>query len=613
LAGRLIATLVETSPRRVLTAAALTFGLGFVEGIGLLALVPLLELVGLDAHQGSLGPILAVFRSAFGAVGLEPSLPLVLGLYVTVVGIQAALQWQQGLLETALRENVVHSLRTRLYNAIQGTTWSHFSRMRGSSFAELLTQRVDRVANAIYYLLNLSVTGVIAVVYVAMAVRVSPGMSLLVLAAGAALGLTIRPRLAAARQAGERYNDASARLYEATAEHLESSKVARSYNATDGQRGLFSMLSSRLVDASVAATRTVTAMRAWMAVGSALLLACIVYVAHSVARMPPAALFLLIFLFARLLPRVTTLYEKAQALAGELPALEAVIQAEAQCLAATESRSRTREAVQLNHGIDCREVSFSYGVGAPALQRVTLSIAARKTTAIVGPSGAGKTTVADVLMGLLPPESGALMVDGVPLTTERLHVWRDQIGYVSQDAFLFHDTIRVNLLWAKPEATEDQLWRALALGAADDFVRRLPQGLDTIVGDRGMTLSGGERQRISLARALLRQPRLLILDEATSSLDSENETRIRRAIEQLHGQVTIVQITHRLSTIRHADVIHVLDEGHLVESGSWDELITRADGRLRALAQAQDLECPSPGPSPQFVMHRGTRSEVLTA
>ena len=172
---------------------------------------------------------------------------------------------------------------------------------------------------------------------------------------------------------------------------------------------------------------------------------------------------------------------------------------------------------------------------------------------------------------------------------ERALSWREKIGYVAQDTFLFHDTVRANLLWARPDATESDLRGALRMAAADEFVARLPQGLDTIVGDRGATLSQGERQRLALARALLRRPRLLVLDEATNSLDSENETRILGAIERIHGGITTVLIAHRLSTIRWADLIYVIEDGRVVESGDWTTLSAKLDGRFRSWCVAQGL------------------------
>jgi ATP-binding cassette subfamily C protein len=193
-------------------------------------------------------------------------------------------------------------------------------------------------------------------------------------------------------------------------------------------------------------------------------------------------------------------------------------------------------------------------------------------------------------MGLLVPDTGRVLVDDVPVGAERVRSWRTSIGYVAQETFLFHDTVRANLLWARPEADDKEIWWTLRLAAAEGFVSGLPEGLETVLGDRGVRLSGGERQRIALARALLREPSLLILDEATSALDSENERRIQNAIDALRGQMTILIITHRLSTVHGADVIHVLEQGRLVETGDWETLTRKGDGRFNALATAQGVD-----------------------
>jgi ATP-binding cassette subfamily C protein len=193
----------------------------------------------------------------------------------------------------------------------------------------------------------------------------------------------------------------------------------------------------------------------------------------------------------------------------------------------------------------------------------------------------------DLLLGLLTPQEGRILVDGTPLTPALIGAWRRQVGYVPQETLLFHATIRENLLWVRPDATDEEMSEALRLAAADGFVANLPRGLETVVGDRGVLLSGGERQRLSLARALLRRPRLLVLDEATSSLDSENEMRIQKAIDGLHTQVTMVIVAHRLSTIRSADFIYVLDHGRAVERGTWKELTSRRTGRFLDLYRAQ--------------------------
>jgi ABC-type multidrug transport system fused ATPase/permease subunit len=249
-------------------------------------------------------------------------------------------------------------------------------------------------------------------------------------------------------------------------------------------------------------------------------------------------------------------------------------------------------------------VSFAYPEAeqGPVVRAVTLEIPANGTTALVGPSGGGKTTLADLLIGLLQPQEGEILVDGAPLASLDLRAWRRGMGYVAQESFLFNDTIRANLTMevggevtgsdaaangeGEPAETGDadaRLFAALAAAGLEGFVRGLPRGLDTVVGERGVRLSGGERQRLALARALIRRPRLLILDEATSALDYESEALIRDALGRLKGEMTVVMITHRLYLARDADRVHVMEEGRLVESGTWDELMA-GGGRFAALS-----------------------------
>ncbi|MFN7917538.1 MAG: ABC transporter ATP-binding protein [Vicinamibacterales bacterium] len=592
---RLVAAIVESSPRLAAATMVLALAVGLFEGVGLVALVPLLQLVGLDTQQGALDSVLRIFHALFAAVGLVPTLPVVLVTYVGIVVVQQVLARAGSLVQNQLRENIVHQMRTRLYRAIAGTRWVHFSSRRADSFTDLLTQKVDRVSDGAYYLLDLVVTGIVALAYAVLAFRVSPLLTSFVSICGVALLAVQRRRFALARAVGGSYSDAITRLHAATVDHLASMKIAKSYGAEARHADVFARLSADLGQTSRIAIDTLAVTREWMAIGSAALLAVLVYVAHTVLAMSTGSLLLLVFLFARLVPRLTALYDKAQILLVDLPAFEAVTRAEAECLAEAEPAADAHEAIVLQHGVDCRGVTFSYrrDAQAEALADVTLRVRAHATTAIVGPSGAGKSTLADLLMGLVTPDAGSIEVDGVALEPAHLLSWRSRIGYVAQETFLFHDSVRANLVWASPGATDDAIWRALEQAAAADFVRSLPQGLDTMVGDRGLMLSGGERQRLSLARALLREPQVLILDEATSSLDSENERRIQEAIDRLHHQVTIVVITHRLSTIRSADVIHVLEAGRVVESGDWATLVAGRTGRFRALCQAQGIDVPA--------------------
>lgn len=232
---------------------------------------------------------------------------------------------------------------------------------------------------------------------------------------------------------------------------------------------------------------------------------------------------------------------------------------------------------------------FSYKAGKPVLSDVNLRVARGKLTAIVGASGAGKSTIADMILGFHEPTSGAVRIDGVPLKDFDITSYRRRLGYVPQESVLFNTTIRENLMWAKDTATAAEIERACGQANAHEFIQELPDGYDTVVGDRGVRLSGGQCQRVALARAILMQPELLVLDEATSALDSESERLIQKAIESIAETTTVVAIAHRLSTIARADYVYVLDGGRVVEEGVYRDLV-QSDGVFKRMVATQSLE-----------------------
>ena len=577
-------------PWKVTLAIGLMVALSFMEGISLLMLVPLLQLVGLDVQQGSIGQLAQFVSHLFSTIGIQPTLIAVLSIYVLIVIAHSLLGRLETSLSLTLEYDFVLSLRQRLYRAIANANWLFFVRSRTSDFTHALTNEMERVGAATYFLLNLLANAIVTMVYLVLTLKLSTLMTGLVFFCGGGLIFLLRGKAKVAHETGEGLSEAMSRLYSAVSEHLGGMKIAKSYGAEERHAAMFGRLTEQIRHLYTYAVRNQAEVSYWFNVGSVITLSLILFISIQVLSIPTAGVLLLLFLFTRVMPKLSSLQQNFQSFINMLPSFSRVMELQKQCEEAAETNTQRGEKFEMRHDIRFEKVSFHYDRGVPVIKEIDLAIQAGQTTAIVGPSGAGKSTIADLLMGLIVPNQGQIRVDGMELNSERVKAWRDQIGYVPQDTFLFHDTLRSNLLWAKPDAKEEEIIQVLRFAASEGFVSGLPKGLDTILGDRGILLSGGERQRLALARALLRKPSLLILDEATSSLDSENEKRIQKAIEKLYGQMTILVISHRLSTIRGVDIIHVIEEGQLVESGTWDELVVKENGKFRSLYQAQGMK-----------------------
>jgi len=539
---------------------------GFVEGAGILLLVPLLAVVGIDVQRGSVGRLSSLVSAAFSAFAVSPTLPVVLTVFVAANVVVAMLRRTCWIVSSSLSQDVTRDSAERLYDAIVRMEWTRFTRMRASDLTVALTTECDRAGLASAHLLNICGSTIVAVVYVAVAARVSAPMTSVVLVAAAFMVLLLHRHTRRSGDLGAAFSGAVREFHAAVSDELGGMKAIRSYSAEDKSVRRIARLGEELAAVKAANNRHGANVTLWLDIGSAATLSGLLLVGVTVMHFDAAAIFMLLFLFARVVPRMGALQQTVHYYVNVLPAVERVAALEAQCREAASPRHTPGEPLALRRQLRLEAVSFRYAPEEPAvLTDANLTVDAGTTVAILGASGAGKTTVADLMIGLLAPATGRITIDGTALAGNG-PAWRETIGYVPQEPFLFHDTIRANLAWARPDASAEDINRALTLAMAD-FVHELPNGLDTVVGDRGVRLSGGERQRIALARALLREPSLLILDEATSSIDLENERRILDALERLHGTVTIVMITHRLSSLAGVDAIHTLDGGRIVESG----------------------------------------------
>jgi ABC-type multidrug transport system fused ATPase/permease subunit len=428
-----------------------------------------------------------------------------------------------------------------------------------------------------------------------------------------------------AKQIGDQTSEYSQSYYNGITEHFNGIKDIKSNMLEKSHISWFERMCGRIEHNVIQFSQLNSGTQLIHRVSAAVIIAAFIYLSLYVLAVPPASLLLIILIFSRLWPRFTSIQSNLEYMSSMLPAFQIVRELQTETEKSREISEKTVHADEpfdqeltvsgpssvrmkaqakpsdqeggdarpieplvLKESIECQQVNFRYeGSDTYSLFEAYASIPAKGMTAIVGKSGAGKSTMIDLIMGLIRPESGQILVDGVPLTENRLLAWRSSIGYVSQDPFLFHTSIRENLRLVDPNASEEQMWHALQFSSSATFVRKLPQGLDTIIGDRGIRLSGGERQRLVLARAMLRNPSVLVLDEATSALDSENEQHIHEALERLKGHVTVIVIAHRLSTIRTADRVIVLDEGRVIQQGGYQQLSTDPVGTFSKLLNMQ--------------------------
>ncbi|MBB6635830.1 ABC transporter ATP-binding protein [Cohnella thailandensis] len=540
--------------------------LGLFDGVGLYMLVPMLGLLGFLGNGAGSVPFAEEGLETLRELPESLALPLSLAVYVLIVAAQAFFQREQSVRGARLQQGFIRHLRLTLYDSLLHSNWPFFIRRRKSDFHHLLTSELARVSQATHLFLQLTSSLVFTIIQIGIAFWLSAELTAVVLVSGAVIALAMRGRIRRAKEVGNRNSELSLSYYAGLNDHFSGIKDIKSNRLEASYLDWFRALTGRMEANFTAFARLQASTQSLYRIAAAALIALFVYLSFEVLRVGAGQLLLIVILFARLWPRFTAIQAGAEQIVSAIPAFQGLRRLERECGEAREpeeERTIEDERVRFAHAeIECRGVSFRYGGGSDyALRDVTVTIPAGKMTAIVGKSGAGKSTLADVLMGLLEPESGSVLFGGRPATGDARVALRHAVSYVAQDPFLFHASIRDNLLCVRPNAGEEELWDALRFAASDEFVKRLPEGLDTIVGDRGVRLSGGERQRLVLARAILRKPSILVLDEATSALDTDNEEKIRQAIDRLKGTMTIIVIAHRLTTIRGADQVIAMERG----------------------------------------------------
>ncbi len=545
--------------------------MGLTQGVGLLMLIPFLQLIGIgdSAPEG----IVAIIGKIWRFTGLPLSLPAVLVVYVGIVSLYAVIQRWSTILNSKLSHAFTRKLRDDLFRAMARVQWLRFIQIRGSDINHVMTSNLATIDSGTYGLFALISTIFVVFVHIGIAMMLSFPLTCVAIVSSGLLLLVLRPLNRRSYELGEEWRQTMAALFGVLMDHLSGMKVAKSFGAEDRHIRSFCSLSGNLEQQANRFAGILSSTGMYYEIGGVVVVSAFFLVGVQILQIPVSRLLIMLFLFAGLVPMFSWTQRTWQGTLNMLPAYKAVLEMLEKFQEAEEPEISVHvNPIELETGVEFRNVSFKYDKedGNFVLDKMELFIRARETTVILGPSGGGKSTFADLLIGLLTPDIGQVLIDGRPLEGSVLHSWRKSVGYVPQESLLFHETLKDNMRWASPESSEEDIWNALQMASAADFVKALPEGLMTIVGDRGVRLSGGQRQRISLARALLRKPTLLLLDEATSNLDAKNEQRIIQAMQDLRGKMTVVFISHRKSVVECSDRVVVIEGGRALEQPEGD-------------------------------------------
>ncbi|HIC79988.1 MAG TPA: ABC transporter ATP-binding protein [Kiloniellaceae bacterium] len=542
---------------------------GLLEGVGIAVLLPLLNIV-LAGTSESMSAVGRYTESMLLFLGLTPTLGSMLGIIVVVITAKAAL------LVFAARQIgytaafVTMLLRQRLLRALMEARWSFFVQNRTGSLTAAMSNEPARAASCFVQICRI-LTGFIQVlVYVALAIAVSWEVSIAAISVGVLTVVLLNRFVVIVGRVGHKQTGLNRSLLSQLIDGLQTMKSIKSMGR---EESLARFLShdieemNRLQRIQIASKEALNHYRDPIAT---IALAGCVYLLVTFWELTPESLFVMALLFMRIASRISGLQSAQQGVAGSLPGFW-FIRAVLTSASVAKERLRGGATPSLRKQIELRSVSFAYGKKR-ILSNVDLSIPAGAFVAVVGPSGSGKTTLADLVIGLLTPKSGEVLIDGTPMAEVDAYEWRRSIGYVPQETVLFHDTILNNVTLGEDSISYEEVCDALKRAGAWGFVEQLTNGVDTMVGERGAKLSGGQRQRIAIARALVRKPALLVLDEATTALDPQTEAGICESLRELSGKVTILAISHQPAMRNAADIAYrVNSDTHKLELATPDQ------------------------------------------
>jgi subfamily B ATP-binding cassette protein MsbA len=566
--------LLKIYPWAIPTIVILGVLSSFFEGLGISLFMPLLQsLSQTDSQTASSNFFVDILNRIFINISTNNRFIIIALCILASIVLKNCLVYSNTILFGWLNSRIGHRLRSGIFNQFLTVTYSFLEGHDSGKLINTLASETWRTGQALSTLVSLIITICTITVYVFILLLISWQLTLTVSFLMVLISLVIQLVTRSVKTLGEQAVEANSALGNRMWEGLAGMKVIRSFGRESYEQERFDVISKTVRKTFLKLDMLSGAVGPISEVLSAVLLLCILVIALLQDRSSLPTLLIFIFILYRLQPQVKQL---DSARVG-LIALTSSVQDVTYFLDHSDKpyiRSGHIDFKTLEQGIYFESVNFSYNpLEKPALQNISMCIPKGKTTAIVGPSGAGKSTLIGLICRFYDLTSGEIYVDRSSLQELNLTDWRNQIAIVSQDVYMFSTTVLENIAYGRLDATEKEIIEAAKLANAHDFIMQLPEGYNTKVGDRGVRLSGGQRQRIALARAIVRNPQILILDEATNALDTISEHLIQEALNTLSQNRTVIVIAHRLSTIEQADQIIVLNEGRVVEQGHLQQLL----------------------------------------
>lgn len=580
---RLLVSFLRVYPWQSLAVLAALLAAGALEGASLGALVPAVS-VALDGGAGTasegLGSIGGFVVDFLARLGWAPTLSVLLSIVLAGIVLRSLAML------VAMRQvgytvaQVSTDLRLDLLRALLATRWEYFLRQPVGRLTNAVSMEAYRASQAYLKGAMLATAAIQLVVTTAVAMAVAWKATLVYLAAAGVISAALHQLVRASKRSGKKQTKIARSLLASMTDTLQSVKPLKAMARQDLSDAVLAGQARELHRAIRREVASKEGLRAIQEPAFAILIAAAAWIGIERWQLPPASVVLLLVLLGRVLGGM----RKVQGSYQEVLLLESAYWS----LRRTIEEARTQEEVlggsrapTLEQGIRFEALDFAYE-GTPVLQSCSFEVPAGELTTLVGPSGAGKTTIVDLVIGLLRPSAGRITIDGVPLEEIDLLAWRRATGYVPQENLLLHASLLHNVTLGDPELDTADAERALRAAGAWEFVSRLPQGLDTPVGERGSMLSGGQRQRVMIARALVRRPKLLILDEATSALDPASAAALADSLRGLRGVVTMLAVTHQPHLVEAAARVYRLEKGQAVRV---DERDPARDPSLRSAPQ----------------------------